>query len=46
MNSVGIFFDSNAHLSVPAFYTTTTATDIGSGTDQWYNAIVENAYPN
>jgi hypothetical protein len=46
MNPVGILFDSNAHLIVPAFCTTTTATGIGSGTDRWCNAIAENDYPN
>ncbi len=46
MNPAGIVFGRNATLNVPAAFTATTATGIGFGKDNWFNAIGENDYQN
>ena len=44
MNPAGIVFGSNASLNVPASFTATTATGIGFGNNQWFNASDPNEY--
>ncbi|MBD1803861.1 CHAT domain-containing protein [Microcoleus sp. FACHB-SPT15] len=46
MNPAGIVFGSNAQLNVPASFTATTATGIGFGKSDWFNAFGENTYEN
>jgi filamentous hemagglutinin family protein len=46
MNPAGIIFGANASLNVPAAFTATTATGIGFGNDNWFNAIGDNHYHN
>ncbi len=46
MNPAGIVFGQNARLDVPASFTATTATGIGFGKDNWFNAVGENDYQN
>lgn len=46
MNPAGIVFGSNAQLNVPASFTATTATGIGFGESDWFNAFGENTYEN
>ncbi|WP_293123398.1 filamentous hemagglutinin N-terminal domain-containing protein [Moorena sp. SIO4G3] len=44
MNPAGIIFGANAQLNVPASFTATTATRIGFGDDNWFNAFSANDY--
>lgn len=44
MNPAGIVFGPNASLNVPASFTATTATGIGFGGDNWFNAFGVNEY--
>lgn len=44
MNPAGIIFGANAQLNVPADFIATTATGIGFGDNQWFNAFGVNAY--
>ncbi|HEY9730164.1 MAG TPA: filamentous hemagglutinin N-terminal domain-containing protein, partial [Chroococcales cyanobacterium] len=44
MNPAGIIFGPNASLNVPAAFTATTATGIGFGGKNWFNASGDNAY--
>jgi len=44
MNPAGIVFGSGASLNVPASFTATTATGIGFGGDNWFNAFGNNNY--
>jgi len=44
MNPAGIVFGTNAQLNVPASFTATTATGIGFGNNNWFNAIGTNDY--
>jgi filamentous hemagglutinin family protein len=44
MNPAGIVFGRNATLNVPASFTATTATGIGFGGENWFNAIGTNHY--
>ncbi|MEQ9623526.1 CHAT domain-containing protein [Coleofasciculus chthonoplastes] len=44
MNPAGIIFGANAQLNVPADFIATTATGIGFGDNQWFNAVGVNAY--
>ncbi|NEO62851.1 MAG: filamentous hemagglutinin N-terminal domain-containing protein, partial [Moorea sp. SIO4G2] len=44
MNPAGIIFGANAQLDVPASFTATTATRIGFGDDNWFNAFSANDY--
>lgn len=46
MNPAGIVFGSNAQLNVPASFTATTATGIGFGNTNWFNAFGNNDYKN
>jgi len=46
MNPAGIVFGPNASLNVPASFTATTATGIGFGGNNWFNAIGNNDYHN
>jgi filamentous hemagglutinin family protein len=46
MNPAGIVFGSGASLNVPASFTATTATGIGFGENNWFNAIGNNNYQN
>jgi filamentous hemagglutinin family protein len=46
MNPAGIVFGSSATLNVPASFTATTATGIGFGGNNWFNAIGNNDYQN
>ena len=46
MNPAGIVFGPNASLNVPASFTATTATGIGFGGNNWFNAIGNNDYQN
>jgi len=46
MNPAGIIFGVNAQLNVPAAFTATTATGIGFGSENWFNAFGENSYEN
>jgi len=44
MNPAGIIFGSNAQLNVPASFTATTASGIGFGENNWFNAFGRNDY--
>jgi len=44
MNPAGIIFGANAQLNVPADFIATTATGIGFGDNQWFNAVGVNTY--
>jgi filamentous hemagglutinin family protein len=44
MNPAGIVFGADAQLNVPGDFTATTATGIGFGDGNWFNAIGENNY--
>ncbi len=44
MNPAGIVFGANAVLNIPGDFTATTATRIGFGNDNWFNAIGGNNY--
>ena len=46
MNPAGIVFGSGASLNVPASFTATTATGIGFGENNWFNAFGNNNYQN
>jgi len=46
MNPAGVIFGSNASLNVPGSFTATTATGIGFGGDNWFNAFGNNEYQN
>ncbi|HEY9606536.1 MAG TPA: CHAT domain-containing protein [Allocoleopsis sp.] len=46
MNPAGIIFGPNASLNVPAAFTATTATGIGFGENNWFNASGNNPYQN
>lgn len=46
MNPAGIIFGPNAQLNVPASFTATTATGIGFGNNNWFNANGDNNYQN
>ena len=46
MNPAGIIFGSNASLNVPASFSATTATGIGFGGTNWFNARGDNNYQN
>ena len=46
MNPAGIIFGADAQLNVPAAFTATTATGIGFGAENWFNAFGENSYQN
>ncbi|NEP60355.1 MAG: CHAT domain-containing protein [Symploca sp. SIO2G7] len=44
MNPAGIIFGSDARLNVPADFFATTATGIGFGDNNWFNALGDNDY--
>ena len=44
MNPAGIVFGTNAYLNVPGDFTATTATGIGFGNGNWFNALGVNNY--
>ncbi|NEP60004.1 MAG: filamentous hemagglutinin N-terminal domain-containing protein, partial [Symploca sp. SIO2G7] len=44
MNPAGIIFGENASLNVPADFFATTATGIGFGGNNWFNALGSNTY--
>ncbi|GAB4524225.1 MAG: hypothetical protein Tsb0014_02510 [Pleurocapsa sp.] len=44
MNPAGIVFGADAQLNVPGDFTATTATGIGFGDGNWFNAIGKNNY--
>jgi len=46
MNPAGIVFGAEASLNVPASFTATTATGIGLGEGNWFNAFGNNDYRN
>jgi len=46
MNPAGIIFGRGASLNVPASFTATTATGIGFGENNWFNATGSNNYSN
>jgi len=46
MNPAGIVFGTGASLNVPASFTATTATGIGFGGNNWFNAFGVNSYQN
>jgi len=46
MNPAGIVFGQNATLNLPADFTATTATGIGFGDTNWFNAFGSNNYEN
>ncbi|WP_449420256.1 CHAT domain-containing protein [Phormidium nigroviride] len=46
MNPAGIVFGPNASLNIPASFTATTATGIGFGNNNWFNAIGNNNWAN
>ncbi len=46
MNPAGIIFGADAQLNVPAAFTATTATGIGFGAENWFNAFGETNYQN
>ncbi|MEW6496450.1 MAG: filamentous hemagglutinin N-terminal domain-containing protein, partial [Cyanobacteriota bacterium] len=46
MNPAGIVFGKDASLNVPASFMATTATGIGLGGAQWFNAVGTNDYQN
>jgi filamentous hemagglutinin family protein len=44
MNPAGVIFGPNAMINVPGDFVVTTATGIGFGNDQWFNAVGSNDY--
>lgn len=44
MNPAGIIFGANAQLNVPADFTATTATRIGLGNNNWFDAVGTNDF--
>ncbi|MGD2182245.1 CHAT domain-containing protein [Lusitaniella coriacea] len=46
MNPSGIIFGANSSLNIPADFTATTATGIGFGNNNWFNAFGDNDYQN
>ena len=46
MNPAGMVFGPNAQLNLPASFTATTATGIGFGENNWFNALGTNDYQN
>ncbi|MFP5272126.1 CHAT domain-containing protein [Coleofasciculus sp.] len=44
LNPAGIVFGADARLNVPADFTATTATSIGFGNNNWFNALGNNEY--
>ncbi|NET65727.1 MAG: CHAT domain-containing protein [Moorea sp. SIO1G6] len=44
MNPAGIIFGANSQLDVPGSFTATTATSIGFGDENWFNAFGDNDY--
>jgi filamentous haemagglutinin family N-terminal domain len=46
INPAGIVFGENASLNIPASFTATTATSIGFGNQNWFQAIGENQWQN
>ena len=44
MNPAGIVFGTSASINVPASFTATTATGIGLGSNNWFNAFGTNDY--
>jgi len=44
LNPAGIVFGADAWLNVPADFTATTATSIGFGNNNWFNALGNNDY--
>lgn len=46
LNPAGIVFLDNAQLNVPGDFTATTATGIGFGDNNWFNAFGSNSYQN
>lgn len=44
MNPAGIVFGASASINVPASFTATTATGIGFGGNNWFNAFGTNSY--
>jgi filamentous hemagglutinin family protein len=44
MNPAGIIFGANAQLNVPADFTATTATRVGFGNNNWFDAVGTNNY--
>ncbi|NEP09589.1 MAG: filamentous hemagglutinin N-terminal domain-containing protein [Symploca sp. SIO2C1] len=46
MNPAGMIFGTDASLNVPGSFTATTATGIGFGGDNWFNAFGDNDYHN
>lgn len=44
LNPAGIVFGTDARLNVPADFTATTATRIGFGNNNWFNAVGTNDY--
>ncbi|NEO99804.1 MAG: CHAT domain-containing protein [Symploca sp. SIO2E9] len=46
MNPAGVIFGTNTQLNVPGDFTTTTATGIGFGDSNWFNAFGANDYQN
>ncbi|MGC1394219.1 MAG: filamentous hemagglutinin N-terminal domain-containing protein, partial [Coleofasciculaceae cyanobacterium] len=46
INPAGIIFGQSASLNLPASFTATTATSIGFGNNNWFNAVGNNNYSN
>jgi filamentous hemagglutinin family protein len=46
INPTGIIFGQSASLNLPASFTATTATSIGFGNNNWFNAVGNNNYSN
>jgi filamentous hemagglutinin family protein len=46
INPAGIIFGQSASLNLPASFTATTATGIGFGNNNWFNAVGNNNYSN
>ncbi len=46
MNPAGIVFGPSASLNVPASFAATTATRVGFGENNWFNAVGDNDYQN
>jgi len=44
MNPAGVIFGPNAMINVPGDFVVTTATGIGVGNNQWFNAVGSNDY--
>jgi filamentous hemagglutinin family protein len=44
MNPAGVIFGPNAMINVPGDFVVTTATGIGFGNNQWFNAVGSNDY--